>query len=104
MPFGQNSRFEFRISKLRRRRLGRRLKPWSESIDHSRTCREDLDNERSRGSEKRRITHNSVFAAHRLKKCRMTNREIDIRHFLFGGRRSVVSQTTASPARTYLLV
>jgi len=27
------------------------------------------------------VTHNSVFAAHRLQ-CRMTNRKIDIRHFV----------------------
>jgi len=54
----------------------------SESIDHSWICREDSGIERNRSFKGRKtVTHNSVFAAHRLQ-CRMTNREIDIRHFV----------------------
>src|SRR5206468_6197282 len=57
----------------------------SESIDHSWICREDSGIERNRSfKERKTVTHNSVFAAHRLQ-CRMTNRKIDIRHFVFWG-------------------
>ncbi len=54
----------------------------SESIDHSWTCREDSGIERNQSSKKTTVTHNSVFAAHRLQ-CRMTIHKIDIRHFVF---------------------
>src|SRR5258708_3193489 len=56
-------------------------KSMSESIDHSWTCREDSGIERNQSSKKTTVTHNSVFAAHRLQ-CRMTIPKIDIRHFV----------------------
>ena len=40
-----------------------------------------LESKETRASKKTTVTHNSVFAAHRLQ-CRMTNRKIDIRHFV----------------------
>src|SRR5262249_3960286 len=50
-------------------------KPMSESIDHSWICREDSASRKRIGASKEiRVTHNSVFAAHRLQ-CRMTNRK-----------------------------
>jgi hypothetical protein len=45
-----------------------------------------LESKETKASKEIRVTHNSVFAAHRLQ-CRMTNRKIDIRHFLFLCRR-----------------
>ena len=54
-----------------------------ESIDHLRTCREDFGIERNQSfEEEKTVTHNSVFAAHRLQ-CRMAIGKIDIRHFVF---------------------
>jgi hypothetical protein len=41
-----------------------------------------LESKETRASNEITVTHNSVFAAHRLQ-CRMTNRKIDIRHFVF---------------------
>jgi hypothetical protein len=41
-----------------------------------------LESKETKASKKITVTHNSVFAAHRLQ-CRMTNRKIDIRHFVF---------------------
>jgi hypothetical protein len=41
-----------------------------------------LESKETRASKEITVTHNSVFAAHRLQ-CRMTNRKIDIRHFVF---------------------
>jgi hypothetical protein len=41
-----------------------------------------LESKETRAQRRKTVTHNSVFAAHRLQ-CRMTNREIDIRHFVF---------------------
>jgi hypothetical protein len=41
-----------------------------------------LESKETRASREITVTHNSVFAAHRLQ-CRMTIRKIDIRHFLF---------------------
>ena len=47
----------------------------NESIDHSWICREDSGIERNQSfKERKTVTHNSVFAAHRLQ-CRMTNRK-----------------------------
>src|SRR5437016_5752316 len=47
----------------------------NESIDHSWICREDSGIERNQSfKERKTVTHNSVFAAHRLR-CRMTNRK-----------------------------
>jgi type III secretory pathway lipoprotein EscJ len=40
-----------------------------------------LESKETRASKKATVTHNSVFAAHRLQ-CRMTIRKIDIRHFV----------------------
>jgi type III secretory pathway lipoprotein EscJ len=40
-----------------------------------------LESKETRASKKITVTHNSVFAAHRLQ-CRMTIRKIDIRHFV----------------------
>ncbi len=41
-----------------------------------------LGSKEIRASKKATVTHNSVFAAHRLQ-CRMTIRKIDIRHFVW---------------------
>jgi type III secretory pathway lipoprotein EscJ len=40
-----------------------------------------LESKETRASKEITVTHNSVFAAHRLQ-CRMTTRKIDIRHFV----------------------
>ena len=40
-----------------------------------------LESKETKASEEITVTHNSVFAAHRLQ-CRMTIRKIDIRHFV----------------------
>jgi hypothetical protein len=40
-----------------------------------------LESKETRASKKTTVTHNSVFAAHRLQ-CRMTTPKIDIRHFV----------------------
>jgi hypothetical protein len=40
-----------------------------------------LGSKEIRASNEITVTHNSVFAAHRLQ-CRMTTRKIDIRHFV----------------------
>jgi len=40
-----------------------------------------LESKETRASKEIRVTHNSVFAAHRLQ-CRMTIPKIDIRHFV----------------------
>jgi hypothetical protein len=42
-----------------------------------------LESKETRALKKTTVTHNSVFAAHRLQ-CRMTIHKIDIRHFVFG--------------------
>jgi type III secretory pathway lipoprotein EscJ len=62
----------------------------------SRICREDSGIERNQSSKKTTVTHNSVFAAHRLQ-CRMTIRKIDIRHFVFEAMRDVATQNLVSP-------
>jgi hypothetical protein len=41
-----------------------------------------LESKETKASKEITVTHNSVFAAHRLQ-CRMTIHKIDIRHFLF---------------------
>jgi len=41
-----------------------------------------LGSKETKASKEITVTHNSVFAAHRLQ-CRMTIHKIDIRHFLF---------------------
>ena len=41
-----------------------------------------LGSKETKASKEIRVTHNSVFAAHRLQ-CRMTIHKVDIRHFLF---------------------
>src|SRR5262245_4724220 len=41
-----------------------------------------LESKETKASNEITITHNSVFAAHRLQ-CRMPTRKIDIRHFVF---------------------
>src|SRR5262249_49775500 len=54
---------------------GRRLTPSGESIDHLRRYAvKTLESKETRASKEIRVTHNSVFAAHRLQ-CRMTNRK-----------------------------
>ncbi len=40
-----------------------------------------LESKETKASKEITVTHNSVFAAHRLQ-CRMTTRKIDIRHFV----------------------
>jgi hypothetical protein len=40
-----------------------------------------LESKETRASKEIRVTHNSVFAAHRLQ-CRMTIHKVDIRHFV----------------------
>ena len=40
-----------------------------------------LESKETKAQRNETVTHNSVFAAHRLQ-CRMTIRKIDIRHFL----------------------
>jgi hypothetical protein len=40
-----------------------------------------LESKETRALKRATVTHNSVFAAHRLQ-CRMTIRKIDIRHFV----------------------
>ena len=40
-----------------------------------------LESKETKAQRNETVTHNSVFAAHRLQ-CRMTNRKIDIRHFV----------------------
>ena len=47
-----------------------------------------LESKETKASKEITITHNSVFAAHRLQ-CRMTIRKIDIRHFAFSKRLSL---------------
>jgi hypothetical protein len=47
-----------------------------------------LESKETRASKKKTVTHNSVFAAHRLQ-CRMTIRKIDIRHFLLPFERGI---------------
>jgi hypothetical protein len=42
-----------------------------------------LGSKETKASKEMTITHNSVFAAHRLQ-CRMPTRKIDIRHSAFG--------------------
>ena len=58
---------------MRRRRLGRRLNPEPQARD-SRYAVKTLESKETRASKEIRVTHNSVFAAHRLQ-CRMTNRK-----------------------------
>jgi hypothetical protein len=55
-----------------------------------------LESKETKASKEIRVTHNSVFAAHRLL-CRMTIRKIDIRHFVFGAMRDVATQNLLSP-------
>jgi type III secretory pathway lipoprotein EscJ len=46
-----------------------------------------LESKETKASEEITVTHNSVFAAHRLQ-CRMTIRKIDIRHFVSPSKES----------------
>jgi hypothetical protein len=83
MRFAQN--LEVRNSKLGSAPKAFRstAKPVSpESIRGSWICREDFGIERNQSFKEIAVTHNSVFAAHRLQ-CRMTTRKIDIRHFVY---------------------
>jgi hypothetical protein len=41
-----------------------------------------LESKETKASKEITVTHNSVFAAHRLQ-CRMTIHKVDIRHFVF---------------------
>jgi hypothetical protein len=41
-----------------------------------------LESKETKAQRNETVTHNSVFAAHRLQ-CRMTIRKIDIRHFVY---------------------
>jgi hypothetical protein len=41
-----------------------------------------LESKETKASKEITVTHNSVFAAHRLQ-CRMRIRKVNIRHFLF---------------------
>src|SRR5205809_5599956 len=63
--------------------------PMSELIIHGYAVK-TLESKETRASKEIRITHNSVFAAHRLQ-CRMTIHKVDIRHFAFRAesRRSI---------------
>src|SRR4026207_535126 len=78
MRFAHN--LEIRISKfgnsdLRRRRLGRRLNPKApKTFGVHGYAVKTLESKETRASKEIRVTHNSVFAAHRLQ-CRMTNRK-----------------------------
>jgi hypothetical protein len=78
MRFAQISDFEFRNSDLRRRRLGRRLRPVGVSDFEIRISAgyavKTLESKETKASKEITVTHNSVFAAHRLQ-CRMTNRK-----------------------------
>jgi hypothetical protein len=71
---------EIRISKfgncdLRRRRLGRRLNPKApKTFEVHGHAVKTLESKETRASKEITVTHNSVFAAHRLQ-CRMTNRK-----------------------------
>src|SRR6266436_692529 len=85
MRFAQN--LEVRNSKLgfAPKAFRSTAKPVSpESIRGSWICREDFGIERNQSFKEIAVTHNSVFAAHRLQ-CRMTTRKIDIRHFVLAG-------------------
>ena len=72
MRFAQN--FEFRNSDLRRRRLGRRLNPRANQLIVLGYAVKPLESKETKASKEITVTHNSVFAAHRLQ-CRMTNRK-----------------------------
>src|SRR4051812_24627297 len=77
MRFAHNLEIDFKIRNcdLRRRRLGRRLNPKVPRLFgvHGYAVK-TLESKETRASKEIRVTHNSVFAAHRLQ-CRMTNRE-----------------------------
>src|SRR5947199_3029081 len=54
--------------------------PMSELIIHGYAVK-TLESKETRASKEITVTHNSVFAAHRLQ-CRMTIHKVDIRHFV----------------------
>src|SRR4029453_6124318 len=61
--------------------LGRRLIPRANQLIVLGYAVKTLESKETRASKKITVTHNSVFAAHRLQ-CRMTIHKIDIRHFV----------------------
>src|SRR5437762_1386905 len=69
---------------------GRRLTSGANQMIVSGYAVKTLESKETRASKEIRITHNSVFAAHRLQ-CRMTIHKVDIRHFAFRAesRRSI---------------
>jgi hypothetical protein len=73
---------ELRFSILGQLRTGRRLNPRANQLIVLGHAVKTLESKETRASKKITVTHNSVFAAHRLQ-CRMTIRKIDIRHFVF---------------------
>ncbi|PYK10965.1 MAG: hypothetical protein DME65_08395 [Verrucomicrobia bacterium] len=61
---------------------GRRLTPGAHQLIVLGHAVKTLESKETKASKEITITHNSVFAAHRLQ-CRMTIHKIDIRHFSF---------------------
>jgi hypothetical protein len=55
-----------------------------------------LESKETKASKEITVTHNSVFAAHRLQ-CRMTIHKVDIRHFVFGAMCAVAFQNLLPP-------
>src|SRR6266536_4031718 len=60
---------------------GRRLTPGANQMIVLGYAGKTLESKETRASKEIRVTHNSVFAAHRLQ-CRMTIHKVDIRHFV----------------------
>src|SRR5947208_1042787 len=60
---------------------GRRLIPRANQLIVLGYAVKTLESKETKASKEITVTHNSVFAAHRLQ-CRMTIRKIDIRHFV----------------------
>jgi hypothetical protein len=62
--------------------IGRRLNPRANQLIVLGYAVKTLESKETRASKEMTVTHNSVFAAHRLQ-CRMTIHKVDIRHFVF---------------------
>src|SRR6516225_12201396 len=75
------------------RSIGRRLNPRANQVivlGHAvKTSSRESESELK---ERKTVTHNSVFAAHRLQ-CRMTIRKIDIRHFVCSNLLQITKET-----------
>jgi len=74
---------------------GRRLNPRVNQLIICGYAVKTLGSKEIRASKKATVTHNSVFAAHRLQ-CRMTIPKIDIRHFVFGAMRDIATENLLS--------